>query len=89
MPLDTEMKKQIIEDFKRDANDTGSVEVQVALITHRVKELTAHLKNHKHDYASTRGLKKLVGQRRRLLRYLSKQDTNRYRELCARLGLRP
>ena len=89
MPLDTDVKKQIIEDFKRGDNDTGSTEVQVALLTHRIKELTAHLKGHKHDYASTRGLKKLVGQRRRLMRYLSKQDTNRYRELCARLGLRP
>ncbi len=88
MPLDTDIKSQIIADFKRGDADTGSPEVQVALLTHRIKDLTAHLKNHKHDYASTRGLKKLVGQRRRLLRYLSTQDNARYRELCARLGLR-
>jgi small subunit ribosomal protein S15 len=88
MPIDADMKKQIIEQYKRGDNDTGSAEVQVALLTHRIKDLTTHLKSHKHDYASTRGLKKLVGQRRRLLRYLSKQDTNRYRELCASLGLR-
>jgi small subunit ribosomal protein S15 len=89
MPIDADMKKQIIEQYKRGDNDTGSAEVQVALLTHRIKDLTSHLKAHKHDYASTRGLKKLVGQRRRLLRYLSKQDTNRYRELCTSLGLRP
>ena len=88
MPIDADIKKEIIAQYKTSDNDTGSAEVQVALLTHRIKDLTAHLKSHKHDYASTRGLKKLVGQRRRLLRYLSKQDTNRYRELCSRLGLR-
>ena len=88
MSLNAEAKNRIVEEYKRSPNDTGSPEVQVALLTHRIKDLTAHLKSHKHDYASTRGLKKLVGQRRRLLRYLSKQDTNRYRELCSRLGLR-
>ena len=89
MPLDHDLKKEIIEDFKQGENDTGSPEIQIALLTRRVKDLTVHLKSHKHDYASTRGLKKLVGQRNRLMKYLNKKDVNRYRSLCKRLGLRP
>ena len=88
MPLDSDVKAQIINEFKRSEGDTGSAEVQVALLTRRVKDLTEHLKAHKHDYASTRGLKKLVGQRDRLLKFLNKADVNRYRELCRRLGLK-
>ena len=89
MPLDSDLKAEIIAEFSRNGEDTGSVEVQVALLTRRIKDLTTHLKAHKHDYASTRGLKKLVGQRRRLLRYLNKSDVNRYYDLCKKLGLRP
>ena len=69
---DAQGKNEIIADFKRGDGDTGSPEVQVALLTRRIKDLTVHLKVHKHDYASTRGLKKLVGQRRQLLKYLNK-----------------
>jgi small subunit ribosomal protein S15 len=89
MPLDSDLKAEIIAEFKNGDQDTGSAEVQVALLSRRIKDLTTHLKSHKHDYASTRGLKKLVGQRRRLLRYLNKSDVNRYYEICKRLGLRP
>ena len=76
MPLDQDIKAEIISQFKRGDADTGSPEVQVALLTRRIKDLTEHLKAHKHDYASTRGLKKLVGQRRQLLKYLNKKDVN-------------
>lgn len=89
MPLDQDTKVEIISDFKRKDGDTGSPEVQIAILTRRIKDLTQHLKSHKHDYASTRGLKKLVGQRRQLLKYLNRKDVNRYRDLCAKLGLRP
>ena len=89
MPLDQDIKSDIINEFKRAEGDTGSPEVQVAILTRRIKDITQHLKVHKHDYASTRGLKKLVGQRRQLLKYLSKKDINRYRDLCGKLGLRP
>lgn len=74
--------------FELEEGDTGSPEIQVALITERIKYLTDHLKQHKHDFASRRGLLKLVGQRRRLLDYLSKKDVVRYRELIAELKLR-
>ena len=89
MPLDQDIKAEIINEFKRQDGDTGSPEVQIAILTRRVKDITQHLKAHKHDYASTRGLKKLVGQRRQLLKYLNRKDINRYRDLCAKLGLRP
>ena len=89
MPLDQDIKAEIINEFKRSEGDTGSPEVQVAILTHRIKDITRHLKMHKHDYASTRGLKKLVGQRRQLMKYLSNKDFIRYRDLCAKLGLRP
>jgi small subunit ribosomal protein S15 len=88
MPLPTEEKSRIIEDFHIHTDDTGSPEVQVALLTRRIQDLTVHLNEHKHDLHSRRGLLKLVGQRRRMLRYLNRKDPERYRELIARLGLR-
>lgn len=88
MPLDKDLKKEIVEEFKRSEHDTGSPEVQVALITKRVRDLTEHLKVHSHDHASRRGLKKLVGQRARLLRYVKRCDVERYRSLIQTLGLR-
>ena len=89
MPLDQDIKAEIINDFQRGEGDTGSPEVQIAILTRRIKDITQHLKAHKHDYASTRGLKKLVGQRRQLMKYLNRKDINRYREVCSKLGLRP
>ena len=88
MPLAPEVKEELIKRFGKNEGDTGSTEVQVALLTQRIRELTIHLKEHKHDYASTRGLKKLVGQRKRLLRYLAKQDVVRYRDICVTLEIR-
>ena len=88
MSLDTEAKKKIMADYATVEGDTGSPEVQVALLTTRILELTEHLKMHKHDHHSRRGLLLLVGQRRRLLKYLAKKDINRYRALIERLGLR-
>ena len=84
----TEQKAPIIKDFERFPGDTGSPEVQVALLTDRIKTLTAHVRQHRHDYDTVRGLLMLVGQRRRLLRYLSKTDVDRYHTLLSRLGLR-
>jgi small subunit ribosomal protein S15 len=81
-------KDQIIADYHIHDNDTGSPEVQVALLTTRINLLVEHLKTHKQDHASRRGLLKLVGQRRRHLAYLSKKDNSRYREVLQRLGLR-
>ena len=81
-------KKEIIEKFELHKGDTGSTEVQVALLTERIIQLTGHMVANKHDYHTQRGLLKLVGQRRRLLAYLSKEDTDRYNSLIARLGLR-
>jgi small subunit ribosomal protein S15 len=86
--LDTAAKKQIMDDFATVPADTGSPEVQVAVLTKRIAELTEHLKLHKHDHHSRRGLLLLVGRRRRLLQYLAKKDINRYRALIERLGLR-
>jgi len=86
--LDTATKKKIIEEFGTGENDTGSPEVQVALLTRRIQELTEHLKVHKHDHHSRRGLLLLVGRRRRLLKYLQSRDIERYRSLIERLGLR-
>jgi small subunit ribosomal protein S15 len=88
VPLDAAVKTQIIADFGLKEGDTGSPEVQVAMLTQRIKDLTEHLKVHQHDHHSRRGLLLLVGQRRRLLRYLSDIDINRYRALIERLGLR-
>jgi len=86
--LSVDAKKNIIEEFKQHDNDTGSPEVQVALLTKRITYLTDHFKEHKHDYHSRNGLLKLVGQRRKLLNYLRSKDVNRYRELISRLNLR-
>ena len=86
--LTAERKRGLVEEFATHPGDTGSPEVQVAVLTERIKYLTEHLKVHKHDYHTRRGLLMLVGQRRRQLRYLNKRDVNRYRELIARLGLR-
>jgi small subunit ribosomal protein S15 len=86
--LDAATKKQIISEYATTDGDTGSPEVQVALLTHRIKNLTEHLKSHKHDHHTRRGLLLLVGQRRRLLNYLQKNDITRYRSIVERLGLR-
>ncbi|NLJ81267.1 MAG: 30S ribosomal protein S15 [Firmicutes bacterium] len=86
--ISSESKAQIIEQFSRHDNDTGSPEVQVAILTKRIHELTAHLKVHKNDHHSRRGLYKMIGQRRGLLNYLAKKDIERYRNLIEELGLR-
>jgi small subunit ribosomal protein S15 len=88
MSLDTATKQQIMAEYATHEGDTGSPEVQVALLTRRIADLTEHLKTHKHDHHSRRGLLILVGQRRRLLSYLQKTDIVRYRALIERLGLR-
>ena len=88
MPLSTEVKKQIIAEYGTSEGDTGSPEVQVAMLTQRIKDLTELSRTHKHDHHSRRGLLLLVGQRRRLLRYLESVDVERYRSLIKRLGLR-
>ena len=86
--ISKEAKSQIIEKYKRDEKDTGSPEVQIAILTERINELTEHLQVHKKDDHSRRGLLKMVGKRRNLLNYLAKKDINRYREIVAKLGLR-
>ena len=86
--MDAAEKKKIVEEFATKPGDTGSPEVQVALLTARIAHLTEHLKKHKHDHHSRRGLLLMVGQRRRLLNYLQKNDIARYRSLIERLGLR-
>ena len=88
MPLDAATKAKIMSDYATVEGDTGSPEVQVAMLTQRIKDLTEHLKEHKHDHHSRRGLLLLVGQRRRLLGYLQDIDIERYRSLIERLGLR-
>ena len=88
MPLDTATKNKLIKEHGSSETDTGSPEVQVAMLSKRIADLTEHLKEHKHDHHSRRGLLLLVGQRRRLLGYLQKVDINRYRSLIERLGLR-
>lgn len=88
MPLDKATKTQIIQDFGRVEGDTGSPEVQIALLTERIKQLTEHLKVHSSDQHSRRGLLKLVGQRRRHLKYVARKKPDVYRELLQRLGLR-
>lgn len=88
MSLPADVKKAIIEEYATTPGDTGSPEVQVALLSRRIKDLTEHLKEHKHDHHSRRGLLLLVGQRRRLLGYLQQVEINRYRALIERLGLR-
>ncbi|WP_199521642.1 30S ribosomal protein S15 [Jiangella anatolica] len=88
VPTDTKTKQTIMAEHARVEGDTGSPEVQVALLTHRINHLTEHLKVHKHDHHSRRGLLLLVGQRRRLLKYLQRVDITRYRALIEKLGLR-
>ena len=88
MSLTTEQKQAIIAEFATHEGDTGSPEVQVAILSRRIKDLTEHLKDHKHDHHSRRGLLLMVGRRRRLLKYIAKQDITRYRSLIERLGLR-
>ena len=88
MAFDTATKQAIITEYATSEGDTGSPEVQAALLTHRIKYLTEHLKTHKHDHHSRRGLLLLVGQRRRLLNYLEKTEIERYRSIVSRLGLR-
>ncbi len=88
MPLHPQVKQEIIDEYKLHEGDTGSPEVQVALLTRRIRDLTDHFKSHKLDHHSRRGLLKLVGQRRRLLDYVKRKDVQRYRELIKRLGIR-
>jgi small subunit ribosomal protein S15 len=86
--LTKDEKTQIISEYARTDGDTGSADVQIAVLTKRIADLTEHLKTHKHDHASRRGLLQMVGRRRRLLDYLMNEDIERYRALIARLGLR-
>jgi small subunit ribosomal protein S15 len=88
MSLTQEDKRAVVEQFGKDANDTGATEVQIALLTRRINDLTEHLREHKHDHHSRRGLLMLVGRRRRFLNYLQKKDLERYRSLIRELGLR-
>ncbi|MHC5115210.1 MAG: 30S ribosomal protein S15 [Planctomycetota bacterium] len=88
MAIAVETKNKLISDYQRKDGDTGSPEVQVALLTDRIVQLTEHLRAHKHDYASRRGLLKMVGKRSRLLRYLAREDRAAYQTLIKRLGLR-
>ena len=88
MALTTERKQEIVKKFARNDKDTGSAEVQIAILTEEINVLTEHLKEHKHDHHSRRGLLKKVGQRRSMLNYLAKKDVQRYREIVKKLGLR-
>jgi small subunit ribosomal protein S15 len=88
MTLSTDAKQEIVGKYGRDGSDTGSTEVQVALLTARINELTEHLREHRKDHHSRRGLLMLVGKRRRLLKYLQSSDIDRYRSLIQQLGLR-
>ncbi|HJH13192.1 30S ribosomal protein S15 [Brevibacterium sp. HMSC08F02] len=88
MALDKSVKQEIIKEYATHEGDTGSPEVQIAVMSRRIKDLTEHFKEHKHDHHSRRGLLLLVGQRRRMLKYLAETDIERYRALIAKLGLR-
>ena len=88
MALDKSVKQEIIKEYATHEGDTGSPEVQIAVMSRRIKDLTEHFKEHKHDHHSRRGLLLLVGQRRRMLKYLAETDIERYRTLIAKLGLR-
>ena len=88
MALAKSRKEELVKEFGRGNNDTGSVEVQVAILTEEIKELTEHLKEHKHDFHSKRGLLQKVGKRKSLLEYLKRTDVERYRKLIEKLGLR-
>lgn len=88
MSITAEVKTKIVSDYKIHAKDTGSPEVQIALLTKRIEELTEHLKTHKKDFSSRRGLLKLVGKRNSLLKYLTREDRTRYQQIIGKLGLR-
>lgn len=88
MPLASDQKQRLISEYRNEDRDTGSPEVQVALLTKRIDQLTEHLRTHKTDHHSRRGLLQMVGRRRRLLEYLRREDVERYRTLIGRLGLR-
>jgi small subunit ribosomal protein S15 len=88
MSITAEVKKQVVSDYKIHDKDSGSPEVQIALLTSRINELTEHLKTHKKDHSSRRGLLKMVGKRNALLKYLTRQDRTRYQQIIGRLGLR-
>lgn len=88
MPLTKEKKREIIEKYGDSPSDTGKAEVQIALLTERINELTKHFQEHKKDFHSRLGLLKMVGKRRRLLKYLMKKDINRYRQIIKELGIR-
>ncbi len=88
MAITAERRRQVVSDYRQHEKDTGSPEVQVALLTERINELTEHLKGHKKDQASRRGLLRMVGQRSRLLKFLTTEDRERYQKLIGRLGLR-
>lgn len=88
MPIEKKLKESIIKKFKTHESDTGSTEVQIAILTEEIKQLTGHLQGHKKDYSSRRGLLRKVGQRRRLLRYLAKDDAKSYTELTDKLKLK-
>jgi small subunit ribosomal protein S15 len=88
MAINAELKSQILSEFKIHDKDTGSPEVQIALLTRRITELTEHLKSHKKDHSSRRGLLKMVGKRNSLLKYLTQEDRARYQRIIGRLGLR-
>lgn len=88
MPLTPDVKANVIASVQQHDTDTGSPDVQVAILTQRIRDLTEHLREHKHDVHSRRGLLKMVGRRRRLLSYISRHDVSRYRALIAQLGLR-
>ena len=88
VPLTQDVKKQLIAEYGANEKDSGAAEVQIAMLTQRIRDLTEHLKVHKHDHHTRRGLLLLVGKRRRLLNYAAKTDINRYRSIIERLGLR-
>jgi small subunit ribosomal protein S15 len=88
MSTEAEVKVKIVSDYRTHAKDTGSPEVQIALLTQRITELTEHLKTHKKDHSSRRGLLKMVGKRNNLLKYLTRQDRTRYQQIIGKLGLR-
>ena len=88
MSITAEQRKQIVTDFRTHAKDTGSPEVQIAILTKRINELTEHLKSHMKDHSSRRGLLKMVGKRNSLLKYLTREDRTRYQQIIGKLGLR-
>lgn len=86
--MNKETKKKLINEFRQSENDTGSIELQIALLTNRIETLTLHFKSHKKDFGSKRGLFKMVSRRKKYLQYLERQDINKYRNLIDRLGIR-